>query len=435
MKIFNVTFFLFYRFLIMPIGLSLLFLLVWPFNKKIQQGIQLRKETHFNGQVGDHTIWIHASSGEFEYAKSVVRDIKKEFNETFILVTYFSPSYAKQIASFPGVDFAMPLPLDTRSAVLDFLNKFKPKMLLVAKTDLWPELLFQTCNRKIPTLLYSTTFRPLKGIRFFLKPYYKMLFNFFTNIYAVSEDDAIHLKSTHTDTPIQVLGDTRYDQVLFRKKNTKNLKTQLFDNKSTPALVAGSTWPEDENILLPAIKELLLENRIKLILAPHEPTHEHLSLLTDKIQSLGLSYNVYSKSDQFKNSVLIIDTLGILADLYAYGDFAFVGGSFKNKIHSVMEPLSVGLPIIVGPHHTNNREAMQFKNINISKNLKAVTSVNSSIEFKDALSKLLSLSGLQTQIQESIIKEVETRAEATNQIIAWYRANQNSSDRHERIST
>ncbi|MCB0394319.1 MAG: hypothetical protein KDD25_07155, partial [Bdellovibrionales bacterium] len=103
-----------------------------------------------NHHPNKRPIWIHTSSGEFEYAKPLIRKLKEQNPKCLILVTYFSPTYKKNIESFKEVDFAVPSPFDTPSEVRKFLDYFNPAILLISRTDLWPEMLTQTRNRGIP---------------------------------------------------------------------------------------------------------------------------------------------------------------------------------------------------------------------------------------------------------------------------------------------
>jgi 3-deoxy-D-manno-octulosonic-acid transferase len=127
--------------------------------------------------------------------------------------------------------------------------------------------------------------------------------------------------------------------------------------------VAGSTWPEDEKALLDGLDSLLRAGRCQMILVPHEPTKDHLAALSSSLQSKGIDFSLYSSGRWTTEPVLIVDQVGILAELYAWGDIAFVGGSFKGSVHSVMEPLGAHLLTLVGPHFSNNREAMEFSKI------------------------------------------------------------------------
>ncbi|OFZ17887.1 MAG: hypothetical protein A2Z20_10635 [Bdellovibrionales bacterium RBG_16_40_8] len=418
MKLYQNIFLLFYRIIFMPLAIIFIFIFILPFSKKIQKSLLLRKNEKLPEPLQQKPIWIHASSGEFEYAKPVISAIKKWQPDIPIVVTYFSPSYAEQIKKFSGVDFSLPLPLDLPNPINQFIRKINPQMLLVARTDLWPEMLLAVKKNKIPSLLFSTTFRSIAKFRCIKKIYYNLLFNQFTNIFAVSELDSHNIKETNTNTLVTVYGDTRYDQVILRLKNSHTLNENILQNVRCPIFVAGSTWPEDEEVILPALDSLLKSEKIKLILAPHEPSIAHLKKIEKVLRKLDISFEYYSKATVLKSNVLIIDKTGILAELYTKAQIAFVGGSFKNKVHSVMEPLAAGLLTFVGPKHTNNREAIIFQKILTPMKLAAVTCVQNAKDLRYNVEQILSQEDL-TKSHFFIKSEISKCSGGTAHVLAW----------------
>ena len=331
-------------------------------------------------------IWFHAASGEFEYAKPIIREIKRQNQKTFILVTYFSPSYEKFIQAFPGVNAALPLPWDFPVPIQSLIKSFKPQCLLIARTDLWPEMLEQCRKRKIPSYLFSATCAPsfLKGWPFHL--YSVWIYSFLKGIFCVSEEDKKNFQNKTGFKSLFVIGDTRYDQVLERLKEfkkEKDLKSPLLEiihnlklKTQIPYLIAGSTWEEDEKVLLEAFHSFLKKQELRMILVPHEPSSAHLKaleLLLSKYDLKGkrlslLSPSLFEEAEKKKensvelsSSIFILDKIGLLAEVYLIGDLAFVGGSFKKSVHSVMEPLAAGCLSFVGPYHKKNREVSYFK--------------------------------------------------------------------------
>jgi 3-deoxy-D-manno-octulosonic-acid transferase len=424
-------FLLLYRFFVMPFSLIFAFLLLVPFNKKIRLGLDLRRKSsekirgsRVESDPRRKSIWIHASSGEFEYAKPLIREIKNRAPESIIVVTFFSPSFVKQISSFPGVDLALPLPLDLPGPTRDFIKKIRPSVLLVARTDLWPELLLQAKELGVPAVLFSATFRPLTGVRWIFKPYYKMLFNLFSEILVVSTDDRLNIENSKTKTPVIELGDTRYDQVLFRLAHPKPIHQEWFHPSKIPVLVAGSTWPEDERILFSGMEDFLKKGQIRLVVVPHEPNESHLQNIESELKSRKLTVTRYTSlmgnpqlPSNLISQVLLVDQIGILAELYLSGNLAFVGGSFKSKVHSVMEPLGAKLLTVVGPFHKNNREAIQFQTISTELNLAAVTAVRDSEQLKKYLHKALSSLDSLKLTRNQIYNEVSDRTGATIKVL------------------
>jgi 3-deoxy-D-manno-octulosonic-acid transferase len=421
--IFNFIFLFIYRFIVTPIALFLLFLVYWPLDKKTKDLMRLRLQKKLPATTSEQPFWIHSSSGEFEYAKPVIAALKAKHPNTPIVVTYSSPSYAKPIEKFPGVDFSLPLPLDTPGAVSSFLRKLRPKALLVARTDLWPELLLQVKKNNIQALLFSCTFRPMTGPRVILKLYYRFLFNQFSEVYSVSQADSDNILSTGTTTHIVTTGDTRFDQVISRLQNPKPLKDNIFDTASTPILVCGSTWREDENIIFSAAAELVKDKKLRLIIAPHEPNDNHIRHIIAQAGWKQLSHETYThlvtENKIWSTDILLVDKIGILAEIYTKGHIAFVGGSFKAKVHSVMEPLATGLITLVGPHHTNNREAIQFSQLPINDKLHAVEQVRDIDELKSRLQTLINSIESLKSVQLVIKNEVLKRTGATTRVLQW----------------
>jgi 3-deoxy-D-manno-octulosonic-acid transferase len=399
-----------YRMLIAPAA-ALLLPFAALFNGKLRAGLRLRRERRAYPELSQRPIWIHASSGEFEYAKSLIRELKARLPMVPVVVTYFSPTYAKNVQNFPGVDFALPLPLDLPGPVSSFLKRTNPRALLLSRTDFWPEALTQKRARKIPVQVFSYTQKSPAQMGFFAKVMARWRLSLVDEIHCVSPDDKINIETLKVATPVHVLGDTRKDQVKFRLDHPKELPASLKPPAGIPVLVAGSTWPEDEKVLLPAAKPLLAEGKLLLILAPHEPTEKHLADIKAQLKGLGLEYALFSAASSWnKAPVLLVDQVGWLAELYAWGDMAFVGGSFRKTVHSVMEALGAGLKTFVGPLHTNNREAIEFQGV-----MSAVTVVRDAGEMQSDLGKL-SPSELR-KFKTEFSKEFAARLGATNKLI------------------
>lgn len=377
-------------------------------------------------------IWIHCASGEFEYAKPVISLIKRHSPQAKILVTYFSPSFKKSVHQYPGIDAACPLPWDQPEALQTFLEWHEPKALLIARTDTWPEMLRQCRMNNIPTLLFSATLPENSGrARGLGRWMSRFTFQFLDNIYCVTEEDAAVFK-TLFDLPdqtgrVEVAGDTRYDQVIARLEKPKPLRAELWsDHNRDRCFIAGSTWPEDEKALLQAFKseaiaKQLRSGELKVILVPHEPTPSHLKDLERQLSEIGLHGVRYSSAANWSNgTVLLIDQIGILAELYLRARFAFVGGSFRKTVHSVMEPLAAGCLTFVGPFYRNNREAIEFNTIRITNEpheFRAVEAVQDASALESRLLGALNLPA--SAIDQKIKGEILRRTGKSEKVLAW----------------
>lgn len=405
-----------YRYIFFPL-FRLSFTLLAFFKPKIARGLELRKahkgKPWLACEKSLRPLWFHCSSGELEYAKPVIRLIKKEYPNEKILVTFFSPSVEEALKNLPDIDFFCPLPWDTPQHQTEFIDYHKPKALMVARTDLWPEMLHQCRRKEIPTLLFSKTVNSSKStIQRWVD---QNLLYFLDSIYVVSEEDRKALIHTDFKKPVEVSGDTRYDQCLYRLKNPKEIKN-LKPSGSKKILIMGSSWPADEDIVLPALPPF--QEHLATIIAPHEPTREHLRELEKNLTEQNLSWTYYSQTHNWnQNQVLIIDQVGILADLYAWADFSFIGGSFDRGVHSVMESLAQGCLTIMGPKHFNNREALEFKEMSLQGPLSPAQVVQSSTDLRQLLAQALQeWTGVQRiQLKSEVIK----KSGASKKILSW----------------
>jgi 3-deoxy-D-manno-octulosonic-acid transferase len=399
----------FYRLVAVPaftISLPLLALA----NRKIRRGLSMRMQARDWPRLTKRPVWIHASSGEFEYAKPVIRELKTRHPEVPIVVTYFSPTFALGVENFPGVDFALPLPLDLPGPCASFIRKVNPRLLLIARTDFWPEMLTQARERGIPIRVFSYTQSGRKS-----RWLSRFRLNLTDEVDCVSADDRRNLETLNAKPKVFVLGDTRYDQVRFRLDHPKEIPPVL--KPTLPSMVAGSTWPQDEEVLLPALTELLKNRKIQLILVPHEPTESHIADLKSQLEEKEISYALFSEQRRWNDkAVLLVDRVGVLAELYLWADYAFVGGSFRKTVHSVMEALGAGCMTFVGPKHNNNREALEFKNLQIA-NYPALQVVQSVTDLETKLKTALANPNGTTAFKIALKEEFNRRLGASRRLI------------------
>lgn len=379
-----------YRLLVVPPAVILLPVFS-AFNRKIREGLRLRRQPRPELQSLERPLWIHAASGEFEYAKAVIRECKSRYPQMPILVTYFSPTFALSASNFPGVDAALPLPLDLPGPCRSFIKRYRPRLLLISRTDFWPEMLERCRTEKIPVHVMSYTQKDPARLSALQKILIRWRLAWMDQTYCVSAEDEANIRSLNPALAVEAIGDTRYDQVRYRLDHPKHIPEVLRPSNSSVTLVAGSTWTEDERILLPATEAALKSGRLKLILVPHEPTPSHINALKADLERRGLTYALFSHAHSWEDKhVLLVDKVGVLAELYLWADLAFVGGSFRKTVHSVMEALGAGCLTYVGPLHLNNREALEFKALPVLGGLNGLTVVDSATEWENHLKMILS---------------------------------------------
>ncbi len=307
-------------------------------------------------------IWFHAPSyGEGLQARPVLERIRGRHPEIQLAYTFFSPSAAAFAQSLP-VDVADYLPFDTRANARGMIEALRPSALIFSKLDVWPRLSEICRGAGIPSGIVSATMSAGAGRR---KPLAHALlreaYGSLSVVGAISEEDGERLiEAGVRRDALQITGDTRYDQV-WARATTPSANAPLVESLRTdrPTLVAGSTWPEDEDTLLPAwldVREQL--PRVRLIVAPHEPTPSHLAAIEGWASANDLALCRVGDAHAARADVILVDRLGVLGDLYSSGTAAFVGGGFGTAgLHSVLEPAAFGVPVLFGPRHDNSRDA------------------------------------------------------------------------------
>lgn len=374
--------------------------------------------------LGENPIWIHAASGEFEYAKSVIRALVA-IGETDIVVSYFSPTYAENIRRFPDVKASFPLPFDRYDWMRELIKWLKPRCLLIARTDAWPMLIDAAVDSKVQTLLFSATFHAgSKRMAPWARGLTSATLSKVSEIHCVSADDASLLKKLGA-RQVRVAGDSRYDQVLARLENPKPIPEKLRYALHPTVFVAGSIWDED----VPPVLEASFGKDLTTILVPHEPNEKHLGFIEARLRSMPrVTFARLSKLSETAAPLdyVIVDSVGLLAELYTLGQIGFVGGSFRGSVHSVMEPLAAGCITLVGPDHLNNREAIEFQSVVIAINeCSAVLSAQNTSDLQIKLKLAIETLTASADIKSAITSEVRKRGGATASVVSWIKAQRN----------
>lgn len=310
-------------------------------------------------------LWMHAPSvGEGLQARPVLQFARAQRPDLQLAYTYFSPS-ARSFAGTLDVDFRDALPFDATPDMRAALAALAPTALVFSKLDVWPTLAREARRRGTRLALISATLADSSSRR---KPLVSALlreaYARLERVGAISADDADRLIALGVPSSrISVTGDTRYDQVWARAQGVSR-ECDLLAPLAAPdrfTLVAGSTWPADEAPLLAAWARLARRhpaNGQRLIIAPHEPTSVHLAPIERWASGEGLHAARLGAPSQTEADVIIVDRVGVLGELYALADVAFVGGGFHAAgLHSVLEPAAFGVPVVFGPRHQASRDA------------------------------------------------------------------------------
>jgi 3-deoxy-D-manno-octulosonic-acid transferase len=307
-------------------------------------------------------LWMHAPSvGEGLQARPVLQLARDRRPDLQLAYTFFSPS-AERFAGGLATDFADYLPFDTPGDAAAALDALRPSALVFSKLDVWPTLARQAAERGVRLGLTSATLaagssRHSPVARGMLRDAYARL----DAVGAIDAADAERLVALGVrHGVIRVTGDTRYDQVWARARQADRDGALLAPLRSgRPTLVAGSTWPADERPLLAAWARLRRSvPEARLVIAPHEPTAAHLVPIERWATDASLSLSRLGGAQAGVADVVLVDRVGVLGDLYALADVAYVGGGFHDAgLHSVLEPAAFGAPVLFGPRHANSRDA------------------------------------------------------------------------------
>jgi len=339
------------------------------FNTKMRTGICGRKQTlnemmRFRDKYSRKELYlIHSASlGEFEQAKPVIRGLKALRPDILIVASFTSPSGYTNAVRIPEVDLFIYLPLDTYFRTRRFIQNLKPQKIIFVTYELWPNLILNAQRHHVKTYLISARIRE-KSLKWkpIVRSFFSDLYRSLDYIYAISDNHKESVLKLIGTVPIKVLslGDTRYDQVIYRAhEKVAAFERRLFQDGFV--FIIGSIWPQDAKQLMPAVYRCMKEfGRLRVIVAPHEPNEYALETLEEDLSENGILTRRLSslpdKSSEFK--AVLIDKVGILAELYHQSDLAFVGGSFRGSIHNVMEPAVAGIPVLFGPTYHNSSEA------------------------------------------------------------------------------
>ena len=363
---------------------------------------------------------IHVSSfGELEQAKPVIARLKESDPQAHIHLTFFSPSgYQNAIGKYDLPDIITYAPFDSLTDVRAFLDVVRPNVGLFVRYDLWPNIAHELHERRIPSVLFSATFDP-KRANIFVRSFHRSTYNQLTKILTISEFDKKQFENFGVAVPeiIQV-GDTRFDQVITRKASIEMKSSDYLSKAITDTwrehgmfvLVAGSTWPGDETLLADYIEGAHeRKESFVSIIAPHEPTHEHILKLKQTFGSNGILLSECANYNDEK--VVIVDSVGKLFSLYQYATVAYVGGGFEAGVHNVLEPAAWGKPVVVGP---KNERSQEVKNLIDAGGGFEATGVG---EFSKVITKLYSDTSYTLKAGEIAASFIENQSGATDRIM------------------
>jgi 3-deoxy-D-manno-octulosonic-acid transferase len=311
--------------------------------------------------------WVHAPSvGEALQAGAVIGALRTRRPAVQVVFTHFSPS-AEGIGPRIGAQVAAYLPWDSSAAVGRALDGVRPDLLVFTKTEVWPVLVDEAVRRGVNVALVAAYVRPGAGrLRWPARALLRSTWQRLSLACACTEEDAVGLVALGVPSSVvHVTGDPGVDGAAERAGQADRLAPSLapFHADARPTVVAGSTWPRDEAVLMPALQQVRRAvPDVRVIVAAHEPTAGRVRDLLRGLAAAGWRSRTLADVQSIGSAegvdAVVVERVGVLAQLYTVGDAAYVGGGFgRHGLHSVLEPAAAGVPVVFGPRHGRSAAA------------------------------------------------------------------------------
>ena len=401
------------------IGLTELILkFIALFNHKIKLGVDGRSHTFSilenSIQATDNCIWFHcASLGEYEQGLPVFREIRNLYNNHKIILTFFSPSGYEIRKNTEVADIVLYLPIDTKQNAKRFVNQVNPELTVFVKYDIWPNYLNELKKVNRRAILISALFRKNQSYFKWYGSFIRDTLFAFEHIFTQDEKskkllETIDYKNT------SVSGDTRFDRVYSQLEQNNSLNFVSEFKAENLCFVAGSTWPEDVDILVDYINTST--HKTKFIIAPHNIKPAQIQKLKQSIKKKTILFSEKEGALLHDFQVLIVDTIGLLSKIYFYADIAYVGGAIGTTgLHNILEPAVFGVPIIIGHNHKKFPEASRMiENA-------GVLEIKNSEEFKLIMSRLCEDTAFLSSLGNKNSNFIKKNTGAVVQIIDYLR--------------
>jgi len=327
--------------------------------KQMQEGRKdwaARLEEMMKPLQGEKIIWFHAASlGEFEQGRPLIESLRERYPQLRIVQTFFSPSGYEVRKNYKGADVICYLPYDRLSDCRCFLDLVHPDYSIIVKYEFWGNILEELKRRSIPTYLVSGIFRQRQVFFKWYGGLLRPVLDCFSHLFVQDEESKTLLEKVGIHN-VTICGDTRFDRVIAIQQQAKEYAwAKTFVDSAKFVMVAGSSWPKDEDIILEHFNN---HPEMKLIIAPHEIHEEHVQSILSKINRPVMRYSQLDESKVAETDCLIIDAIGFLSAIYRYGHIAYIGGGFGVGIHNTLEAAVYGMPVVFGPNHQAFREAL-----------------------------------------------------------------------------
>jgi 3-deoxy-D-manno-octulosonic-acid transferase len=358
-------------------------------------------------------VWMHCSSlGEFEQGRPLFEAIQQQYPNYFLVLSFFSPSGFEVQKNYTVANAVVYLPMDSKANAAKWFSLLQPSLVLFVKYEFWYYYIQEANNRKIPMVLVSAIFRNNQLFFKWYGGFYRKILTRFSSLFLQNETSAKLLASIGITETVHTVGDTRFDRVLAIAKQGKQFLPidKFIAGKIT--LVAGSTWLDDDLLL-----QQLLEQypNLQLIVAPHNIDDANIKAVQNMYTSAVLYTDLLDNNNVVNNKrVIIVNTMGMLSHLYAYGMVCYIGGGFtKDGIHNIAEAAVYYKPIVIGPTYSKFAEAVQLVQA------KAAFVINNATELKSVVEQLINNTELHKKTGQIAGNYIATHSGATEKIMDY----------------
>ena len=382
-------------------------------NAKAKQWIEGRKKQEsLNLSKGptEQWIWFHAASlGEFEQGRPVIEALKKAYPQYKILLSFFSPSGYEIRKDYPMADEVLYLPSDTPRHAAEWLQRHHFVAAFFIKYEFWFNYMRALKKAGIPLFYISLILKPDSYFfRWYGSWFRKQLHN--VTHFFVQDETTAQLLQSHGMDNVTVCGDTRFDRVAAIAKQARPFPEIERFIHGRKCIIAGSTWPPDERLLLSFLPKLPAD--YCLIIAPHDISESHVA----QIKAMFPEAQCYSELDVEQPSrILIVNTIGMLSQLYQYARFVYIGGGFGVNIHNIQEPVTFGCPVVFGPKYESFKEAVDLVQ------LQGAFSVKNATELEAVFTRLVTDNEFYEKASTTCRNYLESQVGATEIILKGFK--------------
>ena len=313
-------------------------------NAKARLWVEGRKKPLPQANDDEAWVWFHAASlGEFEQGRPLIEALKQQYPQLKVSLTFFSPSGYEVRKDYPLADEVLYLPIDTMKNARMWVDRHRFVAAFFIKYEFWFNYMKALADKGIPLYYISLILKP---DQYFFKWYGGWFRKQLENVAHFFVQDETTLNLLHDFDNVTLCGDTRFDRVAAIARTAKRFpEIENFIN-GRKCIIAGSTWPPDEKLLIPYLERL--PDDYCMIIAPHDISEKHIKQIREALKDIR------------PDKVHLIDTVGILSQLYQYARFVYIGGGFGVNIHNIQEPVTFGCPVVFGPKYKSFKEAVDL---------------------------------------------------------------------------